>query len=54
MKYQRFTASDCEDKGICKFEFVAKTQNLCGEFKGKKITIEPRTMTISTPGWKWI
>ena len=29
LKYQRFTRSGCEDTGIRKFEFVAKTQFLC-------------------------
>ena len=29
MKYQRFTSSDLKDKGIRKFEFVAKTHFLC-------------------------
>ena len=29
LKYQSFTLSGCKDKGIRKFEFVAKTQFLC-------------------------
>ena len=31
MKYQRLTPSGCKDKGVKKYEFVAKTQFLCGE-----------------------
>ena len=29
LKYQKFTLKDCQDIGIGKFEFVAKTQFLC-------------------------
>ena len=29
LKYQGFPLSDCQDIGIRKFEFVAKTQFLC-------------------------
>ena len=29
LKYQRFTSSICEDIGIRKFKFVARTQILC-------------------------
>ena len=29
LKYQRFTPSGCKDKGVRKYEFVAKTQFLC-------------------------
>ena len=29
MKYQKSTPSDCKDKGMRKFELVAKSQFLC-------------------------
>jgi len=32
LKYQRFAPSDCEDIGIRRFEFVAKTQFLCWHY----------------------
>ena len=31
LKYQRFTPAGCKEIGIRKFEFVAKTQFLCGK-----------------------
>jgi len=36
LKYQRFTRSGCEDIGIRKFEFVAKTQFLFIKIENKE------------------
>ena len=33
LNYLRFTLLGCKDNGIGKFEFVAKTQLLCVDFK---------------------
>ena len=36
LKYQGFPPSDCQDIGIIKFEFVAKTQFLYLAYRGQK------------------
>ena len=37
LKYQRFTPSGCTDRGLSKFEFVAKTQFLSDLYCSKKV-----------------
>ena len=51
LKYQNFTSSGCENTGIRKFEFVAKTQFLWTNtpFKLKHETITFATLKSSYP-----
>ena len=39
LKHQRFTSSGCKNKGIRKFEFVARTQFLCKASRGRNFGV---------------
>ena len=48
LKYHRFAPLGCQDIGIRRFEFVAKTQFLCLGFN-RNVTL---SLSPGNPGWK--